>query len=386
MKIVHVITGLNGGGAQYFLYRLLPHLLKNHQCEVISLSDIGLLGEKIGNLGVPVRAVEMGRSPFVLGSFFKLRRYLKTSRPDVVHTWMYHSDLLGGLAARSLGIRGVVWAIHSPDVDERYIKLPTRIIARICAALSSFIPASIVSCSQAAWENHARFGFRPRNITVIPNGFDVSSFRPNAEARRRIRIETGIAQDAPVVGMIARFHEQKGHKDFLSAATRLREQVPSVRLLLAGRDIDRENQKLMQWIKGAGLESTVVLVGPRNDVPDILASLDALVSPSLGEAFPLIIGEAMACGVPCVATNVGDTALIMGDTGIATEPGDMQGIVDGLIEILTSSSEIRAARSYRARQRILDNFEMEHIAQRYMDVYEREAVPDSGLRRESEVC
>ncbi|HXM00796.1 MAG TPA: glycosyltransferase [Rhizomicrobium sp.] len=371
MKIVHVITGLDGGGAQYFLYRLLPHLAAHHQCEVISLSGIGPMGEKIRALGIPVSAVDMRKSAFGLGGFFALRRMLKEARPDLVHTWMYHSDLLGGLAARSLGIKPVVWAIHSPDVDERYIKLRTRVIARICATLAPFVPAQIVSCSADAWAKHARFGYRARNVTVIPNGFDVSQFHPDPDARNRIRAEFGLSADTPVVGMVARFHEQKGHKDFFAIARMLLARRPDVRFLLAGRGITGENAALMDWMNAAGVQQAVTLAGPRNDVASVLSALDVLVSPSLGEAFPLIIGETMACGVPCVATDVGDTAYIIGTAGVATPPGDPAAMADALARILNMPKTERETLSAQARLRIVENFEIGLVARKYEEVYER---------------
>ncbi len=383
MKIVHVITGLNGGGAQYFLYRLLPYLAAEHECEVICLSSVGPIGEKIRAIGIPVRALEMGRHPLALGAFLKLRRRLKEAKPDLVHTWMYHSDLLGGLAARSLGIRHVVWAIHSPDIDKRYIRFPTRIVARICAALSSRVPAAIVSCAHTAWKNHARFGFSNANVTVIPNGFDVSKFRPDAKAGQKIRDELGIPADAPLVGMVARFNEQKGHKDFCTIAKLLRGRMPDVRFLLAGRDVTPQNRTLTQWLEDAGLKSGISVIGPRDDVPDILNALDVLVSPSLGEAFPLIIGETMACGVPCVATDVGDTAWIVGDGGIVTPPGDEQAIVEGIIRILDLPVSQRRELGYRAHQHITREFDLGAIAIKYKALYEavvsREPAPMTSV-------
>jgi glycosyltransferase involved in cell wall biosynthesis len=322
---------------------------------VISLSGMGPMGEQIRALGIPVSAVDMRKSALGLGGFFALRRMLKEAKPDLVHTWMYHSDLLGGLAARSLGIKPVVWAIHSPDVDERYIKLRTRVIARICATLAPFVPAQIVSCSADAWMKHARFGYRARNVTVIPNGFDVSQFHPDPDARNRIRGEFGLAADAPVVAI----------------ARMLLAKRPDVRFLLAGRGIARENTDLMDWMNASGVQQAVTLAGPRNDVASVLSALDVLVSPSLGEAFPLIIGETMACGVPCVATDVGDTAYIIGTAGIATPPGDPAAMADALARILNMAKTDREALSAQARLRIVENFEIGLVARKYEEVYER---------------
>ena len=192
MKIAHIITGLNVGGAEMMLYKVLQHSSgKEFQHEVISLTDVGLVGEKIQKLGVPVRALEMRGFdlPIVV---IRLALWLRESNPDIVQTWMYHADLVGGLATKlSFKKIPIVWGIRQSDLNPKLNKQRTILVAMVGAFLSRFIPKKIIINSMRGKKNHEAFGYQSSKMVVIPNGFDLEVFRPDTEARNSLIQEIG---------------------------------------------------------------------------------------------------------------------------------------------------------------------------------------------------
>ena len=302
--------------------------------------------------------------------FMRLVMLLRRLRLDVIHTWMYHADLLGGLAARFAGIKAVAWAIRNSDLSEKRSKRATRIVMKACAFTSPWLPRSIVTCSEQAGAIHVAAGYRADKLVPLPNGFDLSRFRPDAWARAAVRVELGLAPDTLLVGLVARHDPQKNHPGFIEVATRVHGVLPQVHFVLAGAGIDRHNDGLIALVDQAGLTECVHLLGRRDDMPRLMASFDLLVSASAyGEAFPNVLGEAMACEVPCVVTDVGDSAEIVGNTGRVVAPGDMAGLARRLTELLQWSAEQRAQLGVLARQRIGDHYEIGDITRRYQAFY-----------------
>ena len=341
------------------------------QPTVISLTDRGDIGPRIEALGIPVLALGMHPgmpNPLLL---FRLMGHLRRSQPDVVHTWMYHADLLGGLAARLTGCRHVLWGIRHSNLSPQENKPTTLLVAKLCAWLSSWVPERILSCSHKAKRVHGEFGYQVDKIQVIPNGFDLHRFAPDAQARSGLRGELGVGPATPLVGMVARYDPQKNHLGFVAAAACLRSLCPEVHFVLAGAGVDENNQALMAGIAShSGLVPTFHLLGRREDIPRLMAALDVLVSPSSGEAFPNVLGEAMATGVPCVVTDVGDSAEIVGATGRVVPVGDMEGLAREVFGLLSLPSDARYRLGGEARQRVQANYEIGLVTRLYEASYE----------------
>ncbi len=370
IKLTFIITGLNTGGAEMMLLKLLERLSPEFNPQVISLTDIGAIGERIQALGIPV--IALGMSPTVPNplAFLKLVKLLKQSQPDIVHTWMYHADLLGGIAARMAGESRIIWNIRQSDLSKEKSKATTLLVAGLCARLSSIIPHRIQSCSVVAKDIHISSGYAPDKFIVTPNGFDLERFQPNPNFRESVRQELGLAANTPLVGVIARFDPQKNHAGFFVAAGYLHQKRPDAHFLLAGSGIDRENSLLMQAIDKAQVSHVTHLLGLRQDIPQIMASLDVLVSPSsYGEGFPNVLGEAMGCGVPCVVTDVGDSADIVGDTGKVVGRDDMIGLAEAVEYLLSLPSPQRLTLGEQAHHRIQENFEINHVVSLYESLY-----------------
>ncbi len=353
------------------LYRLLVGMNKEvFDLEVISLTDQGQLGEKIQQLGIPVRALGLRQgmqipSPAKLG---RLWRYLAGRPVDIIQTWMYHADLMAGIVGKLSTNATVVWNIRA-DVAPYIKDKKTFILTKVCARLSSLLPTRIVSCSETARKSHLEMGYDSDKIVVIPNGFDLTHYRASQENSTSLRQELGLESTTPLIGLITRYDRRKGLPNFAQAAALLLKDMPAARFLLCGNGIHWENKELMALLQQTGIEHACFLLGRREDVTPILLALDLATSSSESEAFPNVLGEAMACGVPCVATDVGDSALIIGDAGLVVPPRDAQALAAGWRTILMMSKPERVALGAAARRRIEEHFSLSSVVARYENLY-----------------
>lgn len=375
MKIVFIITGLSTGGAERMLQKLLEKMDREQfRPEVISLTDMGEIGPRIQMLGIPVISLGMRKSfpnPFLILRLIKLLRQM---RPDIVSTWMYHADFLGGVAARIAGCPAVVWGLRNSDLSREYTAGTTLLIAKACAWLSRWLPKRILSCSVRAKSVHIALGYRADAFHIIPNGFDLSRFSPDISARRSLRAELGLHSDAPLVGLIARYDPQKNHAGFVTAAAHINALRPDVQFVLAGSGVDVHNDTLWAAISSKGLNGKFHLLGLRDDVPRLMAALDVLASTSsFGEAFPNVVGEAMACGVPCVVTDVGDCAAIVAETGLVSRVDDMLGFARNILDLLQMPAPERVALGARGRMRVQENYEIGAVAEQYQAFFRQVA-------------
>jgi glycosyltransferase involved in cell wall biosynthesis len=376
VKVTHVITGLDTGGAETMLYRLLLHTDRAaYESEVISMTDIGAVGEKIRALGVPIRALGMRRGvPNPLG-VLRLARWLSQYSPDVLQSWMYQADLVSGLAARLAGGMPVAWGIHNAYLEPRSVKRIKLWTVRACIWSSGWLPSRIVCCSEASREVHAQLGYPQKKMMVVPNGSDLAAFRPDPEARRSVCEELGLRVETPLIGLVARFDLPKDHRTFVQAAGLLHTRVPEAHFILCGDSITRENPQLTEWIDAARVRSRCHLLGRRLDMPRLSAALDvATSSSSFSEAWPLAVGEAMACGVPCAVTDVGDSSVIVGDTGRVVPPKNPQALADAWHGLLTLGPDERTRLGQAARRRMEEHFDLLGAVAKYEKLYEELAL------------
>jgi len=358
------------------LYKLLSAMdRKTFDSEVISLTDIGSVGKKIEALGVPVRVLGMRRglpNPLMI---LKLAGWLRRFKPDAIQTWMYHADLIGGLAAKIAGGIPVAWGIRQSNLDPTGSKRTTIWTAKLCAWLSHCLPSKIVCCSNASQQVHHALGYAVDKMIVIPNGFDLTAFKPDPAARSAVREQLGIAEQCILIGLVGRFDPQKNHHNFILAAVELLKRRPEIHFVLCGDQVDWKNTTLSNWIDQAGVRSNFHLLGRRQDIPHLTAALDiASSSSSYGEGFPNVVGEAMACGVPCVVTDVGDSALIVGETSRVVLPRDPFALATAWLELIDLGSNERKQLGEAARQRIHECFSLPDIAEQYGKLYQQVVV------------
>jgi glycosyltransferase involved in cell wall biosynthesis len=370
-RVMHVITTLGPAGAETMLYRIAAGMdTVRFENEVVSLTGILDLAEKMNGIGVSVRTLDMGkRLPNPLG-VARLARWIRASKPDVIHTWMYHANLVGTLAAHIAGDVPVVWGIHHNSLDPRVDRRRTMLVNRACALLSRKFPARIVCCSQAALRVHQELGYAPDKLEVIPNGFDLEQAKPDPGARAWLRAELGLSPDTLLIGIVARFHPHKDHHNFIRAAARLHELDSDVHFVFCGMAITWQNPQLVKWIDQVNLRDRCHLLGPRDDVPRLFAGMDIAASASASEAFPVVIGEAMACGTPCVVTDVGDSAFIVGKTGLVVPPGNSEALAGALQKLIAAGPQTRRQLGVAARRRVQQYFALPAIVERYQAIYE----------------
>jgi glycosyltransferase involved in cell wall biosynthesis len=394
IRVTHVIAGLELGGAETMLQRLLSASDRERfPASVISLSDLGPVACNIAALGVPVSAIEMRRGRLQARPLGRLARRLTGQRPQIVHTWMYHADLLGGAFAHATGrIRAdpraqVIWGIRG-SVDPKLSKRSSRLTARACALTERWLPDRVVSCSHSLAQMHVALGYDPTRMTVIPNGFDLAHFAPDPALRAQGRawLEAigerplvGIVDDRPLVamtanrplvGIVGRYDPQKDHATFARAAAAIARARPDVRFVLAGPGIDSDNRELGDMLAREGVAGCCILTGPVADPRIVYNALDVLVSSSaFGEGFPNVIGEAMACGIPCVATDVGDAATIVSDAGRVVAIRDPAALARATLALLDLAPPARAQLGQRARARIERDFSLPGVAARFQELY-----------------
>lgn len=363
--VLHIITGLSDGGAETALLALVSHDSASEHV-AISLTDEGIYGARLRAQGVSVITLDMPSGMVTVRGLFKLFRSVRDINPDVVQTWMYHADLLGGIMARLARVPKISWNIRHSFLMPGVSSPKTILISKINAMLSKVIPHRIVCCAEKALEVHADIGYQRQRMLVIPNGYDTSVFFPDQSKREATRRELGIAENVPLMGFVARYDPLKDHATLIQALERVKNTIPEAHTVLVGADVDHQNEELVAALKAAGLEGAVTLIGRSEDVPGIMNALDVHVMSSSSEAFPNVLAEAMACGTPCVSTDVGDARMIVGDTGWIVPPKDPQKLADAVIEALREhQAGMWDERRKRATERILDNFQIQTMVNRY---------------------
>lgn len=378
MRIVHVITGLGDGGAQRALYGLCANDKVNYHT-VVSLTPPDKYSKLLQLAGICVHHLDLARQGVNGRGALKLYRLLRRDRVDVVQTWMYHADMFGGLVARLAGCHTVIWNIRHTELGSGGTGRATRLLAWACARLSHLLPSKIIACAERARQVHVDLGYDPSKFVVIPNGYDTATFCPDSESRDRIRQSLSIAPNTLLLGVVGRWNPQKDHFTMLRAMAELGKHWPHARLLLVGTGCGRDNSELTACIDAHGLREHVTLLGSRDDIPAIMNALDLLVlSSSHGEGFPNVVAEAMACGTPCVVTDVGDAASIVSDTGWVVSPHDSGALAQAITAALTerTNADKWSQRQTSARQRIVDTFSLEAMIARYREVWASASTKD----------
>ncbi|WP_420476671.1 glycosyltransferase family 4 protein [Noviherbaspirillum sp. ST9] len=366
-RVMHVITGLSVGGAEMALYRLATCNSSDYRHAVVSLTTGGGLRKQFIEAGVDLVTFDFKKAP--ISQFWKLVLLIRRERPDIVQTWMYHADLIGGLAARIAGIDRVVWGVHSTRLVRGSTSALTPAVRRVCAWLSRVVPSTIVCVAEAARRAHLVAGYDSARMVVVPNGFDLSRFTPATHHRAALRSRYGIADHDILIGTVARFNPVKDPKNFVDAAGTICARHPEARFVMIGKGMDASNTTLMAWIERTGHRHRFLLLGERSDVVDCYAAMDAFCLHSRSEAFPLAVGEAMAMELPCVVTDVGDASLMVGDTGVVVSREDPAALARGLENLLALSADERRRMGQRARARIEMDYSMERARERFETIY-----------------
>ncbi|MBK8338011.1 MAG: glycosyltransferase [Sterolibacteriaceae bacterium] len=371
LRVLFITTGLGTGGAERMLVKLIDSLgRRDVECRVASLRDAGTQGIAIRSLGVAVDELRVNSITGFLMAPLRIARMMWIFRPDIVQGWMYHGNLLATFAGlmRPCKCR-LFWSIRQTLYNLSSERWSTRQVVR-AGAVFSRLPERLIYNSGLSAKQHTAAGYFGDRAVVVPNGFDLTRFRPDQEQRARKRAELGIAPGVPVVGVVARSHPMKDHATLVDAAVRVRQAFPDVLFVLAGSEIDASNVPLVSRIAARELDRNFMLLGEVTDTENVYPALDVCaLSSSWGEAFPNVLGEAMACGVPCVSTDLGEARHIIDDTG-ATVPIRAPAALGAAISgILALDAAARRQLGARARQRVARLFSLDAVCEAYLDCY-----------------
>lgn len=368
-NVLHIITGLSDGGAEAILFRLCAQDSGSHH-HVVSLMDSGKYGPMLEIIGVSVTILNMPRGRVTFSGLWELWKLVRKLQPDTIQTWMYHADLIGGLIGRLAGQRNIVWGIHHTTLTIGESRRSTIFVARLCARLSRLIPRAIICCAERSRAVHAALGYDNARMRVIPNGYDLSVFRPDPAAGHSFRAEIGINTAVPLIGFVARFNPLKDHETLLLALAILKQRGNIFRCVLVGTGVDRTNALLNDRIASHDLSEEIHLLGQRSDIPAVMNALDLHVLSSVSEAFPNVLAEAMACGTPCVSTDVGDAADIIGPAGLIVPPGSPEALANAIAELLAERNTLAwLSRKEAARHHVSERYAIEKMIQSYHEAW-----------------
>lgn len=386
LVVCHIITGLANGGAEGALYRLCAASQGSDlQNIVISMTGRGVYADQLEQTGIRIFCLDMPPGKLTWSGLIKLYRLLKTLRPTVVQTWMYHADLLGGLVARAAGIQALVWGIRNCDLEPGKSSKSSIMAAKLCALFSSFIPTKIVSCSTRAATVHQNLGYKADRFVIIGNGYSLDKLHPDPLLRQELRNKLKLPECTPVLGMVARYDPQKDHANLFEALAQVQIAGHNFVLLLIGNNMVPENTELMGNIVRHHLQDRVILLGPRHDIPAIMNVLDLHILSSSSEAFPNVLAEAMACGTPCVTTNTGDSSLIVGDTGWVAPPKNPAALASSIKDALRECQQEPDSwhqRQLACRQRVIDNYSINKMVTSFKKVWSEAIVATTRHAKE----
>ncbi|MBN3883584.1 MAG: glycosyltransferase [Nostoc sp.] len=356
-KIVFLIRDLNYGGAERQLVTLVKALDK--QCFDITVlcfypSGSLSLDKDLKDSGIPIICLDKQGRWHLFGFFWRLVQHLQRIHPDVLHGYVGIPNLLTIFLKPFFPSTRMVWGIRSSNVDPDFDDWLGRLLFQLECFLSHLADLIIVN-SYAGRAYYLTNGFPANKMTVIPNGIDIELFKPDQGARIKVRKLWGICEDTILLGLVGRLDIRKDHPTFLRAAALLSEERRDVRFVCVGSGSENYARELYELADELGISNRVIWVKARADMSAIYNTLDIVVSSSYTEGFPNVIGEAMACGIPCVVTDVGDAAWIVGDIDVVVPPKNPEALKNALKRLIETIG-IDGCDRTQIRQRIIDHF------------------------------
>ena len=364
-KIVHIITGMDVGGAENSLLKILASSDKTNT-KVISLTNRVSQGQKVQKLGIDLIVLGLQRWN-VLPKFVELIFILRRYKPDIVQTWLYHSDLFGGLAAYICGVESIFWNVRTTELRKDAFQL--KIIRKLLARLSYFLPTSIVAVGERSKDKHLSIGYSQEKFIVIPNGYCLVKDCVGTIKDFNLYPQNPIQTHEVVSGMIGRYSPIKGHDTMIKAAGLILKKFDNVRFLLAGRGVDFSNTELCEQIKGLCDINKFILLGERSDMQNIYNAMNVFVLPSYSEGFPNALAEAMSYAIPCVSTDAGDAKVLVNGITPIVKPGDYEELANSISYLLELEPENLRQIGQRMQNTIQKNHSLEVMLQRYSHLY-----------------
>ena len=370
LKILHIISGLNDGGAESLLFNFLCYT-KNDINFVISLKGKGKYGKMIEEKGIKIFYFDFSLNLSLISNFIDLIKLIRKINPDVVQTWLYHADLLGGCAAYIANSKNIFWGIHHGSLDKNINNYSTIFISKINSILSYFIPRKIIVCADSAKSIHIKNGFSPQKFITIPNGIDLNKFKRSSQKRSFFRNKLNIKSNETLYGTVARFHPIKDHITLIKSISRLKKAGYKFKYLLVGENINNKNKLLNEIIKKYRLEETMILLEKEENISLVMNALDLHVLSSKSEALPMVILEAMGCGTPCLSTNVGDIKNLIFDNNLIVETSNQSSLFSAMKIFSDYNSKYKNQISISVENQIKENYSLEKMTKKYLNLYQK---------------
>jgi glycosyltransferase involved in cell wall biosynthesis len=372
MKVLHIITDLRQGGAEAMLEKIVrasAALSPNVEHAVVSLRSLGVVGPRLQAAGVSVTALGLNSAATAAPTLWQLWRLLRAQPRDViVQTWLYHADLLGGVIARLARRPRIHWNLRGAVTHRSDLRYGTFVVLKLCAWVSRWVPRHIVSCGPVVMSSHVAQGYARQRCVVIGNGFELDQFRPDPTRRQRLRQQLGVAPDTLLIGTVARLDPLKDFPTLARAAAQVAGTIPDARFLWVGAGVDTD-EALTALLGELGLSDHIIRLGLRRDVADLLNALDLFCMSSRSEGFPNALGEAMACALPCVSTDAGDAAFLLGDREWIVPVESPAALGSALVRMARLPTEERQQIGDKNRSRVAAEFGVEQVWGQYLDLY-----------------
>jgi glycosyltransferase involved in cell wall biosynthesis len=371
LSVLHVLPGLGFGGTEFTVYRLAQaERIRGVQSEIMSLKAAGGLVRDIKAAGIPHRSMS------VSGGVGALSRWMypenSKSRPyDIVQGWLYSGNIMAGVLAGGWPGSRVIWNLMQANVSPAVNGFKTRMLMKGGAWLSRRWPDRIVCNSLAAQEAHQGLGYTDTKMRIIPNGVDTGIYRYYPEARTSFCRVHGVSPTSLILGHLARWDPHKDHQTLVRSVGLLLNRGIDTHLFLAGPGVTIDNHILMQWIDETGFPERFHMLGMVKDTPPFLSSLDIFCLSSVGESSSYSLAEALACEVPSVVTDVGDSRHVLGDAGVVVNPSDPEAFCQGLVALAVLGSEERKRLGRIGRERIVDHYSFQKMVEAYQSLYQQ---------------
>ena len=368
MRIVHIITGLGDGGAEHALFKICKYDNLNKHF-VISLKGPGKYFSLLKKIGIQV--YHLNFSFFSVWKFIILVKLIRSLKPDIVQTWLVHADFIGGIAARLAGIRNIIWNIRYSNIEIGKAKFTTVLIIRILSLISFLVPKSIITVSKRAKIIYEKIGYNRKIIKFIPNGYDLSILKINEYQKIKFKKKNKIKKEIFLIGKVARYDSQKDHLNLLTALNLIKSKNINFCCVLIGFNVDKKNARLKSQISKLKLTNRVKLLGQNDNISEVMNGLDVhVLSSRYGEGFPNVVAEAMACGTPCVVTDVGDSGLIVGKTGWVVPPKNSLKLAKAIEYAFREKDTVKwKKRCNKVRLRIKQNFGIGNMISSYNNLW-----------------
>lgn len=366
MKILHIITGLNDGGAEGALFRLCKNDISNSHF-VVSLLSGGKYELKLNAINISTYSLNLNNPLGVLKCIYIYKKILDEVKPNIIQTWLYHADFFGGVFSFIFGYKRIFWNIRNCNTSKKALKFSTRVIVFINSIISNVIPRRIISVSQNATLHHIKIGFNANKFINIPNGYEFNeSFTLPADL---VELKK---QSSFLIGMVARYDPQKDHENLLRSLFILKKNNIHFKCLLVGTGMDYENVKLVNLIQALNLSDSVKLLGRRDDIASVMQVLDLHILSSLGEAFPNVLVEAMSNKTICISTDVGDASLIINGNGWLVEsecPDKLAAAILAANDLFLNKKQDWELLRLKAKESVIDRFSIQNMVNRYTEIW-----------------